>query len=204
LSWLFLVQAVVFYILYPAALAYFGYVFRMATIQYSSMNLVFPFTYASAIGLFAFTFLRMRTLVSIPKALLLAAPFPFAATSLFEQTYQTIGYFVANFSRSSVSFLSVGVNVTSVLMIFSSITYWKPQKRMFSLASILFIAGFALWAIVGYPQIYGSNSLTALAFNIPLKILAFMLLALLFPFSKEVIPSNVNRMEAIRNRHPDQ
>jgi hypothetical protein len=188
ISWVFLMQGALFYVAYPQATSYLIYVYLVATFQYKT-NQVFPFTYASAIALLVFTYWRFTRATSKITSFALALPFPFAGTSFFEQTYQTIGYFAFHFSANSVSILSLGVNLTAVLMIFSSIRYWRRSPELL-IALFAFAVGFAAWALIGYPQIYdSSNTDLALLFNVPLKILSFVILGLLIANPKPSVPS---------------
>lgn len=186
ISWILLIQGILFYLAYPPAISYLIYPYQAATFQYK-MNQVFPLTYACAIALLVFSYWRFTKVTSKITSFVLALPFPFAATSLFEQTYQTIGYFEFHFSANSVSILSLGVNLTAILMVFSSLRYWRISSGLW-IALVAFAIGFAVWALMGYPQIFSlSEANLALVFNVPLKIMTFVIMALLIARPKTVV-----------------
>lgn len=183
--YLALLFPVVFFALFPSQLSYFVYLYEMATFRHHS-NAVFPFTYLSAVGLFIFALWSLRYYTSTPKAFLLAIPFPFAATSLFEQTYQTLGWLAGTSGPTSVSFLAWGVNLSFIIAVLSSASYWRFNKYFLVFLATL-AAGFLVWYLSGFPQIYickyacinTSRTLAALAFNIPTKVLSYCLFATL-------------------------
>jgi hypothetical protein len=146
--WILVCQGALLYVVYPQARTYLAFLFDLAIFR-TSGNAVFLCTYASAIALYLFAFFRLqRATNSFIRALVLSAAFPFCATSFFEQIYQTIGYVWFHFPEFSVSFLAWSINLSSIAMIFSSVSYWRVNRLVFGSILVAVIAGFALWAVV--------------------------------------------------------
>jgi len=99
-------------------------------------NSIFPFTYASALALFAFGwYVFQRRGLGWLRSVLLAWPLPFAATSAFEGVYWNIGYIfrpdrffpATAYGNPWVPDL---INVSWVALAFVSAPYWRPHLRL--------------------------------------------------------------------------
>ncbi|MDA4111171.1 MAG: hypothetical protein OK439_01425 [Thaumarchaeota archaeon] len=193
--YVFILQDIALFLFIPSARQYPTDMLQMATLQRSG-NEVFPFTYISAAGLFVFAFLSLRKKTSFPKALILAIAFPFAATGFFEQVYQTIGYFELGPSTFWAG-LGLLIDLSFILLILSSVEFWSISKTFYILLATFF-AGFVVWSAIGFPQIYGTNPQIALAFNVPLKVLSYILFASLLGFNFR--GSKISQRQRFQNR----
>jgi hypothetical protein len=184
---------------------YLTYVFQMGTFTHGRANIIFPLTWASALFLFCFSVFAFHKLgCSVLKATFLAFGLTFGAVSIFEDIYQNIGVFYGghNFCR----FLHIAVttavvrvflyphsitldfcwveqliNASAIFMVLPSAYYWKFSKTALVLFTS-YIAGWLLWASIGYPQIFSPHPEVAIALNSYLKVLTFvMLISLLLP-----------------------
>jgi hypothetical protein len=146
----------------------------------SATNLIFPLTYAMAIFTIVFSFIRFHRNLGKVRSAFLAITTPFAFVGVYEAVYQNLSYFVrpSIFSTDAAGELLLA---SWILLGLASIPFWRPSKKFYVLVA-LDIIGFAVWAMLGYPQIYELNSLNgyALVLNSITKIsFALTFLALL-------------------------
>ncbi len=145
---------------------YIRYLISMATFTAAPglITSVFPFTFASAIGLFLFMVWKFRLL-----GVVLGTAAVFSATSAFEFAYQG---FLGNLAYWPL-------NVSCIVWGFVLLPYATASKR-FLILSVVWTSLWIGWLASGYPQIYDSQTIRiyeGYAFNIPLKVITFALYA---------------------------
>jgi hypothetical protein len=165
---------------------YFPYVqflYGVGTFQQPA-NIVFPFTWASALGLFVYglwLFLRKYKL-DYTRATVYALGLPFAATSLFEVIWQNVG---AGMHIGNQTALTDLVNLSSILLLGCSLRFWTAARPTLY-AAIAFLAGWLVWLSLGYPQISDADpgsARVAFVMNVILKVLAFVVVGLVVSFA---------------------
>jgi hypothetical protein len=165
---------------WPFGRAYLIYVFQLATFARTG-NMIFPYTLLSATALFLASFYIFHEAhLSTPVTLLLAFGLTFGAVSVFEDIYQNM---VALYGIGSqhADWRGQILNASAILMIIPSAYFWKASRTLYAVIGA-YIAGWLIWIVTGFPQIYGPNPGTALPLNILLKIWTFILfLVLLLP-----------------------
>ncbi len=141
---------------------------------------IFPVTWAASWGSFGIiAALAWRWAGLYPlRAVFLGAAVPFGATGGFEIVYQLVGDRVQpwGFGMSTVAWVGI---VLWTLPGVATAPWWKVG-RWFGLLLAIEAIGFVAWASIGYPQVtWGSLTQVPLAyaFNIGLKVGAFLLIA---------------------------
>jgi hypothetical protein len=128
----------------------------------SATNSIFPFTYAMAIFTSVFSFIRFRKYLRGTGSAFLSVTTPFAFVGTFEAVYQNLGYF----ERPSI-FHTRGPGelllASWIILGLASFPFWKLSKKFYILVAADII-GFAIWTLVGYPQIYETGPLSEYAF----------------------------------------
>jgi hypothetical protein len=144
-------------------------------------NQISPATWSAAWIAFGSTFLLMFrwTRLSVLRCVMVAASIPFGATGLFEILFQGLGltfrplwFHWGPYDWFALS-LWTAISITAV-------PFWKIT-RLFWLFLAAFAGGFSAWVLSGYPQATWGTIETvpvAYAFNITLKVIAFVLFAL--------------------------
>ena len=137
-------------------------------------NIVFPYTYATAILSFLialYIFWRRRKL-PFSQSFLFAGTFPFAQTSSFEIMYNYNGVLATptKFAFSQATLLVISIGWFSWLLLgISTIGYWRWSRL--STVMVACIAVFwTAWDLVGFPQYFEGSSFGAVV-NIALKLL---------------------------------
>ncbi|MCI4331019.1 MAG: hypothetical protein L3K19_04145, partial [Thermoplasmata archaeon] len=142
---------------------------------------IFPVTWTCAWLSFALALLYLRRGTSLGwlRALAVAAGVPFGATGVFEIAYQITGVLVqpVPFAHAPLqwAWLASWTSLGAV-----TLPFWRLDRRWAWVATT-FGAGFVLWGIAGFPQVTWGNVTQvpeAYAFNVPLKVLAFVLMLL--------------------------
>jgi hypothetical protein len=170
------------------------------TVRIASTNSIFPLTYLAAFFtvFFALTRFRLNLRLSWLKSLALALTTPFAFTATFETVYQNLSFFArpAIFETNAPGELLLA---SWILLGFSSLFYWRPSKKFFGILAVD-VAGFALWAAVGYPQIFEINQMTnlAYAFNILTKLsFALTFIILIYDGTRKRNPDEKEKRQAV-------
>jgi hypothetical protein len=147
-------------------------IFNWGTTGIFATNSIFPLTYGAAVFTLIFSFVRFRKNVKLGwiKSLLFALTTPFAFTSTFEGVYQNVAY-VARPGMLHINMPGELLLASWVLLGFGSAFFWKLSRKFWVLL-MLDAAGFLIWVLIGYPQIYEVNSLTvfALVLNLETKL----------------------------------
>lgn len=142
-------------------------------------NAALPVSLFWAVATLALSFLWLRA--STVVRILLAMTTPFAFLSVFEIVYQHL-FLLARPSLFKTDLPGEIILASWILLGFTTISHWKLSK--ISLVILVTLTGtFALWSLVGYPQIYEGNGLfaEAFAFNAASKSLtALLFLSLLW------------------------
>ena len=138
---------------------------------------LFPITYASAlvtIAVAAYQF-RKRIGLSMPLSLIYGVGLATGAVGLFELIWQGLGYLVyPNLIQGGIWLPNYVLNGSWIFLSFGSIQYWRIS-RPFLTTGLVFVACWALWLALGFPQVFLSASVVAFAFNSVLKVLSFVL-----------------------------
>lgn len=164
---------------------YAVFLYNVGTFQ-TAANSIFPITWVSALGLFIWglwLFLR-KYLVDPVRSVIYALGLPLAATSFFEIIWQNIG---AGLHIGNQSLMGNLINLSSMVMALSSFRYWRATFYLFCCVSV-FIGGWIFWFALGYPQIHAGKPEVAdiaFLFNALLKVLAFVLFAVLVSFASD-------------------
>jgi hypothetical protein len=144
---------------------------------YTGGNSILPLSILWSLITFAYAFRQIRT--GIVSRLLVSATVPFAFLSTFEILYQHLFLFVRTdlFRTNLQGEIVLG---TWFLLGLTSVNHWQVGRKSLAVFFLL-IAGFTLWSLVGYPQIYdtGGTQGTALLFNAATKSLAAILFMVL-------------------------
>ncbi len=176
------VQWVIIDLLLPVGRQYLEYLYHMGTWQFQGTDYtsIYPFTYATALALFFFALFsfRFRFRLDWFRTVLFSVSLPFAATSLFEEIYQNLG-FALHVQYIAPPFDAHLINISSILFGLVSVNYWRVTKAFYAmLMGFTFL--WCLWVAAGYPQIYGSSDLVfAYSVNILLKVLSYALFGVL-------------------------
>jgi hypothetical protein len=144
---------------------------------------ILPFTLAAAVitGPYVAIEFRRRTTMALWRSILVGVSVPVGGVGLFEIPYQEIR---AQVYPALTGGLSVGAAVALlawVLVGFTGIGWMKVDRAVVIVGGLL-IAGFAVWWLVGYPQVEtppGGNRWVAYAFNVSLKWACFAFFAAL-------------------------
>ncbi|MHB8565493.1 MAG: hypothetical protein ACYC7D_04595 [Nitrososphaerales archaeon] len=176
------VQWVIIDVLWSQGFSYLHYLYHMGTMQFhgNEYDAIFPFTYASALALFLFGVyaFRFRLRLDWLRTVIFSVSLPFAATSLFEETYQDIGV-ILHVANITPSFSSHVINVSSVLFGLVSMGYWR-RSRIFYATAFAYVLLWGIWVGLGYPQIYEQSSFNFVyLINAVLKVMSYSLFALL-------------------------
>jgi len=178
--------AFVVLVLYPP---YAQFVVQVGALQ-RHVNPVFPYTWASALGLFAYGIwlFHWRYRVDWTRAIVYSLGLCFAATSLFEIVWQNVG---AGQGVGNQFLEGQVINLSSIAFGLSSLRFWRFNVPVLA-ASNLYWMGWLLWLADGYPQTYNLNpslAAQAYAFNAALKIASYVLFALVVSFATRLRPS---------------
>ncbi|HYA70219.1 MAG TPA: hypothetical protein VEH28_02475, partial [Thermoplasmata archaeon] len=151
---------------------------------------VFPYTWASALGLFAYGIwlFHWRYRVDSVRAIVYSLGLCFAATSLFEIVWQNVG---AGQEVGNQFLEGQVINLSSIAFGLSSLRFWRINVPVLA-ASNLYWMGWLFWLADGYPQTYSLNpnlAAQAYAFNAALKITSYVLFALVVSFATRLRPS---------------
>lgn len=140
----------------------YGEKFIVSFVQYFTLQLsnqIFPFTLAFAWIVFLSTLVisLKYTHLGFTRSFIISGSLPFAGAGGFELIYQMIGAIVQPccFGASAAApfgpyeILSA---LTWVSLGFTGLGFWKLTRK-FWIASSIVIAGFALWVLIGFPQV---------------------------------------------------
>lgn len=163
--------------------AYPAFILRVGTFS-SGASVISPYTWSSSLLLFIYSIWLFQTRYHLDyvRSVLFALSLSFAATSLFEITYQNIG---AGFGVGNHQIEGQLINLSAIGLAFSSLRFWRAS-RVLLYSVILYLTGWILWVSAGYPQIFDSNpsiAHQAYVFNAALKVGAFVLFGLLVSFA---------------------
>jgi len=189
-DWLFVPLGVQFayvnLVLYPP---YIQFIIQVGTFQ-RHVNPVFPYTWGSALGLFAYAIwlFRGRYRADWVRSVVYSLGLCFAATSLFEIVWQNVG---AGQGIGNQLLEGEIINLSAIAFGLSSVRFWRlnvPVLAAFNLYWMVWL----LWLADGYPQTYNANSdlaLQATTFNVALKVASYLLFALVVGFAPNPRPA---------------
>lgn len=137
-------------------------------------NMVFPYTYATAVLSFlvAFYVFWRRRRLPFSQSFFLAGTFPFAQTSSFEIMYNYNGLLVtpAKFAFPIATFLVISIGWFSWLLLgMSTVGYWRWSRASTVMVACIAVFWIA-WDLAGFPQYFEGSSFGGLV-NITLKLL---------------------------------
>ena len=174
--------------------SYLYVIFRWATLQ-NSLTLggseVLPVTYTSALATFLIaTFLfKEETKLPFLDSVIQAAGLAFAATALFEITYQLIGYyFYPSTINGAIWLPNYVLNLSWFFLAVTSLQYWR-LSNIFKLTASALVLSWGIWIAVGFPQLFENNAGLAFEANSITKILSFALMLSLVDFRNHSISS---------------
>lgn len=159
----------------------YGEKFIVSFIQYFTLQLsnqIFPFTLAFAWIVFVSTLVISLKYAHLgfARSFIISGSLPFAGAGGFELIYQMIGTIVQPCCFGATAASPFGPYeilsaLTWVSLGFTGLGFWKLTRK-FWIASLIVVAGFALWVLIGFPQVtWGDFSQYPLAYvlNIGLK-----------------------------------
>lgn len=179
-SWLFVPLLTQFLVVnlavYPA---YARFIVQAGLFQGHS-NSIFPVTWASALGLFLYSFwiFRWKDRLDLTRTIVYSLGLCFAATSLFEILWQNVG---ASQGIGNQQLEGQLINLSSIAFGFCSVSLWRVGRRFLGALNLYWV-GWILWLADGYPQTFFTSPdavHAAFVFNIALKVGSFVIFALL-------------------------
>lgn len=103
------------------------------------------------------------------RAVVVAGCAPFGGAGLYELTQDVVGL-LHGWRYDPVGLADLGA---WVLVGLTGVYYWNRSRSTLILPASFFL-GFLLWSSIGFPQITWADPTVGYLFNVPLKVLAFL------------------------------
>ena len=142
----------------------------------TDLNIIFPITWVSAVFSFFIIFLLLFKRTSLLNSFMIASACPFGAAFLFEFIFSIIALIVHGHPILYGNPYYFFVGVSWLIMPISGIGFWSRNKILYS-SIIVFIVGFVIWIMIGFPILSGFSSLLL---NYITKIASFSIITSLF------------------------
>lgn len=143
---------------------------------WTGANSVLPVSIFWSVTVFVYSYFRLSG--DVVQRILLAATSPFAFLAAFEIVYQHL-FLVADPANFRTDLEGEIVLGSWLLLGLTTLPHWKLTKKALSVLGLLAIA-FGVWLLLGYPQIYGTNSTLAFVCNVAAKSLTAVFFLTLF------------------------
>jgi len=142
----------------------------------TDLNPIFPVTWTSAIASFLFTFSMLVRKTSAFNAFSISAACQFGAASLFESIFGVIAFLVHGHPVFRGNPYYALMDISWLIMPLCGVGYWSRNRFLYAPIGV-FVSGFVLWALIGFPILSGTLSLFL---NYVTKIAAFCMITSLF------------------------
>ncbi len=137
---------------------------------------IFFVTYSSALALFFFYAYTLKERIVWWRNLILSFSAMLGPVAVFEVIYDVIGKIDRPELFVGTTVAGFILNASWIMLGVCCIPYWKLAKiSKWMLAA--YVVLWSAWLLIGFPQIYETNSGWAYAMNIPLKLISFGLYA---------------------------
>ena len=142
----------------------------------TDLNIIFPVTWISAVFSFLIIFLLLFKRTSKLNSFMIASACPFGAAFLFEFIFSIIALVVHGHPILQGNPYYLVLGVSWLIMPISGIGFWS-RNRILDGSIIIFIAGFVIWILIGFPILSGFLSIIL---NYVTKIASFSVVTSLF------------------------
>jgi len=122
------------------------------------VNVIFPVTWASALASFVIIFLSLRRRTSFLHALSVASASQFGAAFLFEFVFSLAALIIHGHPILEGNAYHVIVGFSWLVMMFCGVGFWS-RNRVLYVSTGVFVLGFILWMLIGFPILEGPLSL---------------------------------------------
>jgi hypothetical protein len=142
----------------------------------TDLNIIFPITWVSAVYFFFMIFLLLFKRTSVFNSFMIASACPFGAAFLFEFIFGIVAMMVHGYPILQGNPYYIVLGVSWLIMSISGIGFWSRNRILYG-SIIIFIIGFVIWILIGFPILSGSSSLIL---NYITKIASFSIITSLF------------------------
>ncbi|MCK5627163.1 hypothetical protein KAI23_04290 [Candidatus Bathyarchaeota archaeon] len=142
----------------------------------TDLNIIFPITWVSAVFSFFVILLLLFKRTSVLNSFMIASVCPFGAAFLFEFIFSIVAMMVHGHPILHGNPYYMVLGVSWLIMPISGIGFWS-RNRILSGSIVVFIVGFIIWIIIGFPILSGFSSLLL---NYITKIASFSIITSLF------------------------
>lgn len=143
----------------------------------TDLNIIFPITWTCALISFLLIFFILIRKTSFFNSLAISSASQFGAVFLFEMIFNLIAKYM--FGQHALPLSNTDYLIASLswlIMSLCGIGFWKKNRFLY-IFILIFITGFLVWAIIGFPILSG---LPSLFLNYITKISAFCIITSLF------------------------
>jgi len=142
----------------------------------TDLNVIFPVTWASAVFSFLIILFLLSKRTSILNSFMIASACPFGAAFLFEFIFSIVAMMVHGHPILQGDPYYIVLGVSWLIMPISGIGFWSRNRILYG-SIVVFIIGFLIWIMVGFPILSGFSSLLL---NYITKIASFSIITSLF------------------------
>lgn len=142
----------------------------------TDLNIIFPITWVSAVFSFFIILLLLFKRTSKLNSFMIASACPFGAAFLFEFIFSIIALIVHGHPILQSNPYGIVLGVSWLIMPICGIGFWSRNRILYG-SIIVFIVGFVVWILIGFPILLGFSSLIL---NYITKIASFSIVTSLF------------------------
>ena len=142
----------------------------------TDLNIIFPITWISAVFSFFIILLLLFKRTSKLNSFMIASACPFGAAFLFEFIFSIIALIIHGHPILQGNPYYIVLGISWLIMPISGIGFWLRNRILYGLI-IIFIVGFVVWVMIGFPILSGFLSLIL---NYITKIASFSIITSLF------------------------
>jgi len=142
----------------------------------TDLNIIFPITWVSAVFSFFIILLLLFKRTSKFNSFMIASACPFGAAFLFEFIFSIITLIVHGHPILQGNPYYIVLGVSWLIMPICGIGFWSRNRILYG-SIMIFIVGFVIWILIGFPILLGFSSLIL---NYITKIASFSIVTSLF------------------------
>lgn len=142
----------------------------------TDLNIIFPVTWVSAVFSFLIILLLLSKRTCILNSFMIASACPFGAAFLFEFIFSIVAMMIHGDPILQGNPYYMVLGVSWLIMPISGIGFWSRNRILYG-SIVVFIVGFVIWIIIGFPILSGFSSLLL---NYITKIASFSIITSLF------------------------
>lgn len=139
-------------------------------------NIIFPVTWTSAVISFILIFIFLIKRTSFLNSVMIASACQFGAAFLFEFIFSFIALMIHGHQILEGNPYYIVLGVSWLIMPICGIGFWSTNRYVYS-SIVLFVSGFIVWILIGFPILSGYPSLIL---NYITKIASFSIITSLF------------------------